>query len=48
MPYWMMFLAMSIMQIILAASYSEPPRVIAGIFMLIISGVVYYFEEELR
>lgn len=46
MPYWMIFLAISIIQIISAASYSEPERVIVGIFMLMISGVAYYFEED--
>ena len=46
MPYWMIFLAISIIQILSAVSYSEPQRVIVGIFMLMVSGVAYYFEED--
>lgn len=46
MPYWMIFLTISIIQIISAISFSEPQHVIVGIFTLIMAGVSYYFEED--
>lgn len=46
MSYWMIFLAISIIQILSAVSCREPQRVIVGIFMLMISGVAYYLEED--
>lgn len=47
MTYWKICLILSIIQIILAVSHGDFQHVIIGIFMLIITRVVHYLEEEL-
>ena len=47
MSYWMICLIISILQIILAVSDSDFQHVLIGIFMLVITRVVHFIEEEI-
>ena len=46
MSYWMICLIISIIQIILAVSHSDFQHVLVGIFMLIMTRVTHFLEED--
>lgn len=48
MPYWIVFFTIAIIQIMASLSYDKPEQAIAGIFIMILSGICYYFEEDIK
>lgn len=45
MPYWLVFFIIAIIQIVTS---DKPEQIIVGIFVMILSGIFYYFEEDIK